>query len=347
MVGTAQALGTNMTLSELVRRENPDGSLATLVDALSQVNDIIRDATWIECNRGTSHQATRIASEPTGSDRVYNQGIPAEAGVTEIVTEPVQFLDGFSNVDEALYRHTPGGVGAAMVQEDNIVMKGMAKTFVSRLFDGDRTSNPAQINGINNRTDYNTLSSEFTFDNAGGNSADNSINTSIYIIQWGAKKVNLIYPRNDPQGGALDFGIKRKDMGEQMVAPDSNAPNNKLPMLQTWFEIHFGIFIHDRRMIKRIVNIGTSGINGTSVFSFDEDPVIDAVTNLEDSGEGAIMYVNRTVMAQIWKRVKDKGNAMYTQDSEGDGVFARPVAKMMGIPVHRVDQITSDQDDIT
>tara|TARA_Y100000034_G_scaffold118202_1_gene158628 strand:- start:3362 stop:4411 length:1050 start_codon:yes stop_codon:yes gene_type:complete len=345
------ASGSRLTIAELLRRETPDGRLADIVDVLSQTNAIIVDATAIECNNGTYHKDTRAATEPTGSERAYDQGVASEAGVTETVVEPTAMIDGLSEVDAAKLQHTPDPLGARS-QEDGFFMRGMGKTFASRLFDGDRATSPLRINGINNRADYNALSSSYTYDNGEGSTADDTNFTSIYLVQWGPKQVNLIYPRNDvlaARGGdEMSHGISKQDFGRQIIV-DPNDSTKKFPAWQTWFELHFGLFIHDPRKIRRLCNIATSSINGTTYKSFHEDHLIDMYNDaLNDGGlEGAVFYANATAFAQIQKRANIKGNAHFTQQSEGEGPFAHQVTRFWGIPVHLVAQITNTQADIT
>ncbi len=335
------ALGTELTIAELVNREDPNGMMAQLVDVISETNKIVQDATWIECNNGTYHEDTRILSEPTGDERIYDMGVAREAGRTEKVIEPTCMLDGLSVVDAAKLRHTPDEL-AARLMEDQFFFRGMSKTFASRLFDGSRSTDPTQINGINNRSDYNALSSDYTYDNAGGAASATANKTSIYIVQWGFKKANLIYPRNDPNAGT-EFGIKMEDFGKDLVT-DANASTKQFPAWRTWFENHFGIFIHDPRCLKRIVNISTTNIDNVDDFSFDEDYLIDAVVDLEYDGDGAVIYCNRTVMGQIWKRAKDKSNVNFTIQ---DGPFGKPIPAFQMIPIKRVDKITSTQSTVS
>lgn len=321
-------LSTSLTLAELVRRENPDGTMGELVDAISKVNQF-QDATWLECNNGTYHEDKRVAAKPSGSLRMYGQGVAPEAAITEVVTEPTEMLDGLSEVDAALIRHQPNPAGARM-QEDTLYISGMFDNWVSHIFGGNRSTNPIAVNGLNNRSDYNALSSSYTYDNAGGNASATANKTSMYIIQWGPKKVNLIYPRND--GNPLPIYAKPYPL--QLIT-DANDSTKKYPAYQTWYEIHSGLFIHDPRMIKRIVNISTSGIDGVDDFSFDEEVLIDAYNDLEDGGQGAVIYCNRTLKAQIMKRANEKGNGFYTQQ-DGEGPFAKPVLYFWGIPIREI-----------
>jgi len=332
------ATGTDLTLAELVNREDPNGQMAQLVDVISETNKIVQDATWIECNDGTKHEDTRTLTEPSGTERLYDEGVTREAGRTEPVIEPVCMLDGLSVVDAAKLRHTPDEL-ASRLMEDQFFLRGMSKTFCTRLFDGNRTTNARQINGINSSVrDYAALSSDYTYDNAGGAASVTANKTSMYIIQWGMKKVNLIYPRNDPNGD-MRYGIKMEDFGKDLIA-DRNVGTKSYPAWRTWFECHFGIFIHDPRCIKRVVNISTTNIDSVDDFSFNEDYLIDAVVDLEYDGDGAVIYCNRTVMGQIWKRAKDKANVNFTVDRDP---FGKPIAMFQTIPIKRVDKITSVQ----
>ena len=347
------SLGTTLTLSELIRRETPDGKLAQLIDVIAQENRILEDITWIECNNGTYHEDVRTVTEPAGTERAYSQGVPAEAGVTETIIEPTCMLNGISEVDRALLKHSPDEA-AARLQEDQFFLRGMTKTLVSRLFDGDRSTYPRRINGINTRSDYNTLTGTTgqVFDNvsivdSSKTCADASVFTSIYFVQWGQKRINCTYPRNDPMGGG-ELPIKMEDFGLNIITDASGAsPARKYPAWQTWFGADFGLFIHDYRCIKRIVNIATSSINDTTYLGFHEEPMIEAYNQLEYNGQGAVIYCNRTVLTQAQKRANEKGNAFFSMDTEGEGPFARPVTRFMGIEMKRVDQISNAQADVT
>lgn len=333
-------LGTGkMTLGEAVKREDPNGQQAQMVDVLSQVNAVLQDASFQECNNGTFHQATRVASEPTGQDRIYNEGVSATIGVTEMVTEPTQLLDDRASVDSALLLHQPNPAQFRSEEED-IHMRGISKTLASRVFDGNRATNPKQITGINNRSDYNQLSSSYVYDNAGGNASVTANKTSLYIIQWGARKVTMTHPRNVP-GGAM-FGLMRTDLGEDLIT-DPRVSTKAFLGVQTYFSVQFGLFIYDPRMIKRVVNISTTNIDGVDDISWDEEIMFEAVGDLEDNGEGAVIYTNKTLWTQMRKRANEKGNASFTMSEEGEGPFAKKVMFFDTIPIHRVDQITNVQ----
>jgi hypothetical protein len=339
-------LGVNLSIAEIVRREDPDGTLAQLIDVISQENHILDHIQWEEANNGDFHEVTRVVAEPAGQDRTYDLGVTKEAGITEKIVEPTQMMASLSEVDDRKFKRA-ANPDAFRLGEDGLFLKGMTKTFVSRLFDGSRGTNNLRINGINDSSrDYAALSSDYTYDQADGNASADANKTSVYFVQFGQGKVMLTYPRNNPAVGGTT-PIKMEDFGKSIIDQSGTSGTLKYPAWQTWFSIDFGLAIYDPRCIKRIVNISTSNIDGVDDFAWSEDPMIDAYNDLEYNGEGAVIFCNRTVLAQAQKRANEKGNAFFTMQSEGEGPFARPVTRFMGIPMERVDQITNTQSTIS
>ena len=343
---TTIALGNTITIAEMMRRQTPDQRQADLIDITSETNAIVADATWMGCNNGTYHEDTQIVSRPTGQKRGYDMGVSPEAMVTEKILEPTIMHAGISQVDTKKALHSPMGVDGFRAQEDGAFLIGMTEQFVDDLFNADRSTNPLTINGLKNRSDYNVLSSSYVYDNAGGAASVTANKTSIWFIQWGGKKTNLIFPRHDAPGAiGSDMPIARKDFPERLIT-DANDSTKRYPGFETWFEIAYGWFISDPRTIKRVVNISTTNIDGVDDFSFDEDLMIEAVTDLEYNGAGVVAYCNRNVWKQAWKRANEKGNANFTQEGVA-GPFASRVLEFSGIPLKRVDAITSTEATIT
>lgn len=329
---------TGISLAELIKRENPDGSMAELVDVIAKVTPIASEGYWEACNNRTYHEATRVASKPAGTERAYGMGVSGEVAATEKVTEPTCMLASMCTVDAKLIENE-GGVGK-LNQEEGLFVSGMLETVAGRLITGDRSTYGMQINGINNRSDYNALSSDYVYDNAGGDASATANKTSIYIIQYGPKMVSLIAP-----SGEGSKTITRRPFPVTLVSQSGTSDAKKFPAYQTWFEIQFGIFIYDPRCIKRIVNISTSNIDGVDDFSFDENLLTDAICDLEYQGRGAVIYVNRTIMKQMTRRANEKGNTLFQLEKGADTAFptAGKILSCNGIPIHREDSITDTQ----
>ena len=338
-------MGSSMTLAELKLRENPDGTVADLIDVISTDNEgFFNDATRIIANNGTFNEATRVATKPSGAERNFNEGYPIEAGKGEKVTEPTEKLGSISQIDVGLVEEADNPAKFRM-DEETLFLSGIMETHISRFFDGDRAANPKQINGLNTRADYNTLSSAQVFDNADGAASATANKTSLYVIQWGPKMVNMLAPRSG-RSGSGSFPVTRTSMPKAFVN-DPLDSTKRLLVYETQFEINFGIFIHDPRMIFRQANISTTNIDGVDDFSWDEKYLIRIFNQLRNGGRGAVIYVNRTLASQFMERANDKGNANWTASMEGDGPFAKPVTRFWGIPVRVIDAITNTQATIT
>lgn len=331
----SSALGTNFTLSEIARREDPNGDLYQLIDTASIVTPLLLDATWTECNRITIHECARVSTKPSGTERVYNEGVPQEAGVTTPHTEDTCMLAGLSLIDSKLLQHSPDQLAARM-QEDELFFIGMNETFESRFLTGNRASDPRQINGLENRPEYNSLTSpdsnQYVWDNSGGNGSGTSNKTDIWMVQWGMRRINLIYPRNDPVAGT-EYGITLRDFGEDL---ETDLAGNRLPMWRTWFEFNFGIFIWDPRCVKRIANISTTNINNSTDFGFDENYLIRAYNSFKYGKQGIVIYVNEEMENQMWIRAKDKSNVMFDPDKD---VFGNRLVRFQGSPIRKMDTI--------
>ena len=122
----------------------------------------------------------------------------------------------------------------------------------------------------------------------------------------------MFYPRGDPNSGG-NMPVKMQDFGLSVIDQAGTSQTKKYPAWQTWFDLSFGLFIHDPRCIKRICNISTSNIDGVDDVAWYEDPMIDAYNDLEYNGTNCVILCNRTVLAQAMKRANEKGNAFYTQ----------------------------------
>jgi len=328
----------NLTTAEQARRTDPKGNLADLIDVLSKEHGILQVATSIPCNNGRFHEDKAVASKPAGSWRGFGEGVKREAGSSEPIVEGTSNLNGLSEIDVDQLESGPGAPLAQRLQEDGLFLSGMGNTLATCIFSGNKATNPKQFTGINNRADYNTVDSDMVYDMADGAASATLNKTSMYIIQFGPKMVNLIYPDGQGPNGSK-YGIKMKDYGDYITTDDAG---NKYPVYGTWFGAHYGLFVHDYRCIKRIVNISTTNIDNVDDFSFDEEVLFDALGDLEHNGAGAHIVCNRKLWTQIRKAANSKSNAFF-HESKGEGPFAKEVLSLDGIPIHREDTITNTQ----
>jgi hypothetical protein len=256
-----------------------------------------------------------------------NQGVTPTRGDTSQVEEDIGMLEARAEIDDRLMR-IASDPAKLRDNENRPFIEGIGQEFANTFIAGSRTSSPEEFNGLETR--YSTIDSgqwRTVFNN--GESAG-STNTSIWIVQWGETLAHLIYPKNSKQ-----LGITETDLGLETVF-EAGSTTAKFSAWVTKFQLDIGLAIHDRRAIKRIANINASR---TDAQSLDEDVLIEAINDLPFNARNAVMYVNRDTQTQLDILAKDKVNVNYTPD----GPFGRPQMMFRGIPVHRLDAITSTE----
>lgn len=348
---TTYALSTYVTALELSKHIH-EGKLLPLIQTLSQQMEMFGDAHWEMCNDGTGHVGVTEYYQPTGSWRAYNEGVAAEASISAEFREVTSMLDGRFHSDRALLMHKARGDGGrAAVLRARLIgqyMVGMLKTLQTSLLYGTRSDGKSP-RGLTQRADYNTLSSAYVHDNADGAASATANKTSLWLIGWGSQKYHWIYPQGDaPAGGNIDqpgssiegLGVKIDAVPDDLV--DDVGGTNQYMAVRNWLELHIGHAIEDARYVQRQCNISTSNIDGVDDFSFDEEVLIDMLETMPEL-ENAVMYCNKTLRAQIRKRINEKGNVWHTVTDP----FGRKVPGIDNIPLHIIERITSTEATVT
>lgn len=348
---TTIALGTHVSALE-VSRHFHDKRLLPLIQALSQQMEMFGDVHMEECNDGTGHVGVTESSQPTGTYRSYNQGIATETSTSEEFREPTTMLDGRWRADRALLMHkAKGDMGQAATIRARMINQyiiGMLKTFQTSIFYGTRSDGKSP-KGLIQRSNWNTLTSAYTHDNAGGAASGTANKTSMWLIGHGPEKYAWIYPANDaPTSGTIaQPGSPISGLGVKVEAlPDDEVLDidgvNFFMAVRNYLELHLGHAVMDARYIQRMVNISTTNIDGVDDFSFDENVLIDMLEAMPDH-MNAVFYCNKTLRAQLRKRVSEKGNVWQTVTDP----FGRVVTQYDGIPIHIVERITNTESTVS
>lgn len=312
-----------MTLLELANRSNGK-SLMPIANVLSEENRILEDMPWIVSNKQTSHIITRAQYEPPGEWSQINRGVASEAGRTIQVEEYMGTLESYSNVDDRLIRLAENK-RRARSDEDMLHVRGMYKNFVENIVYGAIADEARSFDGLTTRRDE--LGTN-CYDN-GGTGSDL---TSIWVIQWGRQRVHGVYPKGSSGGIRMeDLGLRTKEVSGE----------GEYQVWKTHFEVSGGIAVHDERCLKRLANIESSG----STDIFDHDMLIQLLVDLPESGQGAVIYVNKTVMAQMISNAVNKTNVQYTMDQPYGN--KPPLIRFMGYPVKLVEQIVDTEDAVS
>jgi hypothetical protein len=311
---------TSLTLSELAKRTDPKGNPAKIAQVLQQRNQILEDIPWTEANETFSHRTTRAAAEPSGTYRMINYGIAVAAGETTVVTDVVGLLESYSKIDKRLVEAAANPM-EFRAQEDMMHVSGLGKTFAESLVYGNASDTAAEFTGLAARMDS---ASDTNVIDAGGSG---STCTSIYLVTWGLDTAHGIY------GKGSTAGLQAEDLGIQTWESSS--------LVNRWYVTHFrwegGLVVRDPACIGRIASIQSTGTSNI----FNEDDLIDLIGMYAEVRPTTRLYVNRTVMTQMWKRLKDKNNVYFTRN-DGLDAGGMPIS-FNGIPVRLVEQITNTE----
>jgi len=320
---------SQLTLKELANRRDPDGQLATIVEALAEDNEVLQDAPFYEGNDVFSNRTTRRSSLPSGSWRKVNEGVGTEASGTVQVIDTIGILETYSEVDKILVDSAPNPKQFRS-DEDMAFVEGLGQTLAATIWYGNASTTPETFTGFVPRMD--ALAATTNVIGGGGTGSDL---TSIFIVQWGRNKCHMVYPRNY----AKSLGISMEDLGEDtLVESVENASGvttstTRRQIYRSFFQARAGLVVRDAECMARYCNIESTGSSNI----FDEDNLIKLMTRMKNRGRGAMLYANDTIFAQMQIRLKDKSNIYFSRDDGLDG--GGPVMRFNGAPIRLSDQI--------
>ena len=346
---TTFALGEHVTALELSKHIH-EGALLPLIQALSQEMEMFGDVHMEPANDGLGHIGTTEFSQPEGTFRAFNEGIATEVPSSAEFREPLVMLDGRFKADRALLikkaRGDSGLAGQLRARMIGQYMVGMLKNLQDEIIYGTRATGKSP-KGIEMRSDYNALSSSYVHDNAGGAASATENKTSLFLIGHGPEKYSWIYPKNEaPGGGSISqpgsplsgLGVTVEALPDDWVLDASGTANREFMAVRNNLSLHVSHAIMDARYVQRMVNISTTNIDGVDDFSFDEKVLIDMLETMPDLNN-AVMYCNKTLRAQIRKRINEKGNVWHPVTDP----FGRVVPGIDDIPLHIIENITNTE----
>lgn len=330
----AETLGTQaLTLSDMRKRSDFDGSLAFIVEALEHQNPIMDDCKWIEGNLPTGNRTTVRSSIPTPQIRLLNRGVSPSKSLTEQVQDTCIILEDRSEVDiEVLnLQRDPAGYRRS---EDAAFVQGFSTSVAANMFYGDSTADVNTFNGLSMR--YPTIGGVkgkpgYQVVSAGTANANNQ-NTSIYIVGFGTKDTVGLYPRNSMAG------LKMRDLGENDATDRDGKKFRAVTSLFTW---KCGLAVQNIRSNAILRNIDV-----TKLQTMTSDEKLDMINrlvytknriqNLQKPQTQYSMYVSQAVYDFLETYLLDKRNVHVTRQDVQNAV---PQLYFSGIPVKKCDEL--------
>jgi hypothetical protein len=322
---------TNPTLLDLAKRTDPDGSIATIVELLSQTNEMLDDMTWQEGNLPTGHRTTVRTGLPTVTWRKLYGGVQPSKGRTKQVTDNTGMLEAYAEVDKAL-ADLNGNTAAFRLSEDRGFLEAMNQEIQQTILYGNEGTEPEAFTGLTPR--YNLLSAangENIID-ALGTGTDNN---SIWLVVWGPNTVHGIVPKGSTAG------LQRKDHGEVTIENVDGA-GGRMQAYRTHYRWDAGLTVRDWRYVVRIANIDKSLLTVAMSTGADiADLMFQAMEIVPNLSMGRPVFYMSRRMRSFFRRQVSYHTKSSTLDFENVG--GRRTMTFQGIPIRRVDQLAADE----
>lgn len=316
------------TMLDIAKGMDPNGSVARVIELLSQMNEILSDMPFIEGNLPTGHQTTVRTSLPTPTPRRLNRGtVPTKSTKAQIV-DTCAMLEDFSEVDVKVAQLSKN-IPEFRLGEARAHIEGMAQGFANQVIYGNSATTPEHMNGLAVR--HNSLSGNNArcIVNAGGSGSDN---TSIYLVVWHPDAVTGIYPQGS------QAGLVHEDLGIETVNNAGGVTGALMRAYRDRFAWDFGLAVKDWRQVGRICNIDVSALVAMSGDAELTDKMTILTHRIQSLSMGTpVWYGNRTVKTyldlQAQRKVKNGGGVTY------ENFDGKPVLMVRGIPFRTVDAI--------
>lgn len=339
-----------LTYSDWAKRVDDGYRIATIIELLSQTNEILDDMLVIEGNLPTGHKTTVRTGLPQGTWRLLNQGVPNAKSTTAQIIDTVGNLETYSVIDKDI-ADLNGNTAEFRLSEVRAFLEGMSQQVASTLVYGNQFTNPERFTGFAPRySTLNTASSQTAANVLDGGGQSNT-NTSIWIGTWGADTLHATFPK-----GKIT-GLQHKDMGEWPVQ-DENG--NTYQAYRDHFKWEIGLVLRDWRYVSRIANIDVTQLTGVSaanlinllvraLYRLPTTPASAAAVQTSDTPEvranmgRVVIYCNRVIRTYLDLQAMNKTNVLLRLEEYNGKV----ITTFRGIPIRTCDAILNNEARVT
>lgn len=331
------ALGANiLTLADWAKRLDPNGKVPSIVELLSQTNEILMDQLWIEGNLPTGHRTTVRTGLPSVAWRLLNQGVTPSKSTTAQIDEACGMLEAWSEVDKDLV-DLNGNTGEFRLSEAQAFIEAMNQQMATTLFYGNSSVSPEQFTGMSIR--YSSLSANNAqcIVDGGGTGSDNS---SVWLIVWGPQTVHGIFPKGSKAG------LIHEDLGLETVEVTAGVAGSRMRAYRDRWQWKAGIALKDWRYACRIPNIDISNLVAKSSAADLIELMIKATHRVFNLAMGKpVFYMNRSCIQMLDIQRRDDviaGSGLRWENVDGMVQYS-----FRGIPIRRVDALTQAETRVT
>jgi len=316
-----------LTLADWAKRLDPDGKVPTIVELLSQTNEILTDMRWIEGNLPTGHRVTVRTGLPTVAWRLLNQGVTPSKSTTAQIDENCGMLEAWSEVDVDLARLN-GNIAAFRLSEARAFLEAMNQEMAGTLFYGNSGLAPEEFLGLTPR--YSAISGATNASNVIAGGSSDTDNASVWLVVWGENSIVGLFPKGSKAGLIHD------DYGEVTVELTAGIAGSRMRAFQERWQWKAGLCVKDWRYAVRICNIDISNLVAKSSAADLTELMIKAIHRIPSLRLGrSAFYMNRTCYQML--DIQRRDDAAYGITFENVDGVERPTFR--GIPINKCDQL--------
>jgi len=339
-----------LTYADWAKRLEDGYRIASIIELLSQTNEILDDMLVVEGNLPTGHKTTVRTGLPQATWRLLNTGVPNAKSTTAQIVDTVGNLETYAVIDKDI-ADLNGNTADFRLSEVVAFLEGMSQQVASTLIYGNQFVNPERFTGLAPRYSTKTTANSQTANNVLDGLGTSNTNTSIWITTWGSDTLHATFPK-----GKIT-GLQHRDMGEW---PVQDASGNTYQAYRDHFKWEIGLVLRDWRYTARIANIDVTQLTGVSaanlinllvraLYRLPTAPASATAIQSSDSpqvranmGRVAI-YCNRIIRTYLDLQAMNKTNVLLRLE-EFNG---RVVTTFRGLPVRTCDAILSNEAQVT
>src|SRR3974390_3307331 len=213
---------TALTYADWAKRLDDGYHVASIIELLSQTNEILEDMLVLEGNLPTGHKTTVRTGLPQATWRLLNQGVPNAKSTTAQIVDTVGNLETYAVIDKDI-ADLNGNTQEFRLSEVKAFLEGMSQQVASTLIYGNQSLNPERFTGFAPRYSTVTAANSQTAVNVLDGGGTVSTNTSIWVVVWGSDTLHATFPK-----GKIT-GLQHRDMGEWPVAGTAGKTHQAHP----------------------------------------------------------------------------------------------------------------------
>lgn len=341
---------TALTYADWAKRVDDGYRIATIIELLSQTNEILDDMLVVEGNLPTGHKTTVRTGLPQATWRLLNTGVPNAKSTTAQIVDTCGNLETYSVIDKDI-ADLNGNTAEFRLSEVRAFLEGMSQQVASTLVYGNQFSNPERFTGFAPRYSTGNTALAQTAANVLNGGGTGSTNTSIWVVVWGPDTWHATFPK-----GKIT-GLQHRDMGEW---PVQDSAGNTYQAYRDHFKWEIGLVGRDWRYCARIANIDITQLTGVSaanlinllvraLYKLPTAPAQATAIQTSDTPEvranmGRVaIYCNRVIRTYLDLQAMNKTNVLLRLEEFNGKV----VTTFRGIPVRTCDAILNNEAQVT